>query len=120
MSAQITVVFASLVFPLWLAVGVAQYQTLAQNARRRGSATRTKLVYPASVAVARDGSLYIAEAGAQRIWKVTPLGVISRLPERDSASERSTREVSSRHWLEAANRRERFMRCVRDEPRVAF
>jgi len=77
LTARIMAVLARLAFPLCLLAGAAQQHPLNQSNGDGGPAVRARLVYPASVAVAQDGSLYIAEAGAHRIRKVSPRGVIT-------------------------------------------
>lgn len=53
--------------------------TVAGSGRRgnkEGPALEAEFVYPTGVAVAPDGSLYVADRGAHRIKRVTPAGIV--------------------------------------------
>ncbi len=53
--------------------------TVAGSGRRgnkEGAAEEAEFVYPTGVAVAPDGSLYVADRGAHRIKRVTPSGIV--------------------------------------------
>ena len=58
-----------------------------------GPATRAQLAWPTGLAVARDGSVYIADRGAHRVRKVAPDGTISTVAGTGEAGFRAARGV---------------------------
>lgn len=47
-----------------------------RQGNKEGAAEEAEFVYPTGVAVAPDGSLYVADRGAHRIKRVTPTGIV--------------------------------------------
>lgn len=56
--------------------GVSTVAGSGRQGNKEGPALESEFVYPTGVAVAPDGSLYVADRGAHRIKRVTPAGIV--------------------------------------------